>query len=90
MFLFSHFNRSVVKDAPPDKWDEEEQQEELKEKPRSNDRDLEYLIQKLVKDSSLDEFLIRDLQSKKLDPKYKEMLVSIIISIRFNIYSGKR
>ncbi|XP_070684754.1 ATP-dependent DNA/RNA helicase DHX36 [Pempheris klunzingeri] len=73
--------RYATKDEPPDAWDEEEQQEEAedeeeeeKEKVRSNDKDLEFLFHKVVKDGSLDESLKRDLQKKKLDPKYKEML----------------
>ncbi|XP_040901545.1 ATP-dependent DNA/RNA helicase DHX36 [Toxotes jaculatrix] len=69
------FTSAVAKDEPPDKWDEEEeQQEEEKEKLRRKDKDLEFLFQEVVRDSSLDDFLKRDLQSKRSDPKYKEML----------------
>lgn len=81
--MFSYFSPAVAKDEPPDKWDEEEQQEEevKKEKLRRKDKDLEFLFQEVVRDSSLDDCLKRDLQSKKSDPKYKEMLVNIMISI---------
>uniref|UniRef100_A0A8C4E6C3 RNA helicase n=1 Tax=Dicentrarchus labrax TaxID=13489 RepID=A0A8C4E6C3_DICLA len=64
----------IAKDEPPDTWDEEEQQVEEKEKPRWKDKDVEFLFQEVVRDSSLDDRLKRDLQSKKSDPKYKEML----------------
>ena len=93
MFLFSYFTQAVVKDETPDQWDdddEEEQQQqrqqqrqrrqEDKEELRKKDKDLEFLFQEVRRDSSLDERLQRDLQSKKSDPKYKEMLVSIMIS----------
>lgn len=76
MFLFSYFSAAAVKDEPPDTWDEEEQQQEEKEKVRWRDKDLDFLFHEVVRDSSLDDRLKRDLQSKKLDPKYKEMLVS--------------
>ncbi|XP_023258211.1 ATP-dependent RNA helicase DHX36-like, partial [Seriola lalandi dorsalis] len=65
---------AVAKDEPPDTWEEEEPQEEEKEKFRRKDRDLEFLFQEVVRDSSLDDYLKRDLQSKQSDPKYKEML----------------
>uniref|UniRef100_A0A667Z8V9 ATP-dependent DNA/RNA helicase DHX36 n=1 Tax=Myripristis murdjan TaxID=586833 RepID=A0A667Z8V9_9TELE len=64
---------SYLKDEPPDQWDEEEQQEE-KEKVRAKEKDLEYLFHKVVRDSDLDDYLKRDLQGKKLDLKYQEML----------------
>uniref|UniRef100_A0A665U0I7 ATP-dependent DNA/RNA helicase DHX36 n=1 Tax=Echeneis naucrates TaxID=173247 RepID=A0A665U0I7_ECHNA len=71
---------AVNKDEPPDAWDEEEQQEEEeeekekeKEKWRVKDKDLEYLFQELARDNSLDDYLKRDLQSKRSDPKYKEI-----------------
>lgn len=87
MFLFSYSSSAVVKDEPPDVWDEEEQQQQLqreeKEILRRKDKDLEFLFQEIVRDGSLDDRLKRDLQSKKSDPKYKEMLVSIMISIKF-------
>ncbi|XP_042336939.1 ATP-dependent DNA/RNA helicase DHX36-like, partial [Plectropomus leopardus] len=70
-----NFSQAVVKDEPPDAWDDEEEQEkEEKEKLRRNDKDLEFLFQEVVRDSSLDDRLKRDLQSKKSDPKYNEML----------------
>ncbi|XP_037344927.1 ATP-dependent DNA/RNA helicase DHX36 [Pungitius pungitius] len=70
-----HFSRAAVKDEPPDAWDEEEQQEkEEKEMLRRNDKDLEFLFQEVARDNSLDERLKRDLESKKSDTKYKEML----------------
>lgn len=77
--MFSYFSPAVAKDEPPDTWDEEEQQEEGKEKLRKTDKDLEFLFQEVVRDSSLDDSLKRDLRSKKSDPKYKEMLVSIML-----------
>lgn len=79
-----------VKDEPPDKWDveeeeqhqqqKEEEKDKDKEKLRRKDKDLEFLFQEVVRDNSLDDWLKRDLHSKKLDPKYKEMLVSTMIA----------
>ncbi|XP_037630844.1 ATP-dependent DNA/RNA helicase DHX36 [Sebastes umbrosus] len=78
-----YFSAAVVKDETPDAWDEDEQQQqqqdeeeekEEKEKLRRKDKDLEYLYQEVVRDESLDDRLKRDLQSKKSDYKYKEML----------------
>ncbi|XP_033486604.1 ATP-dependent DNA/RNA helicase DHX36 [Epinephelus lanceolatus] len=70
-----YFSQAAVKDEPPDTWDEEEEQEkEEKEKLRRKDKDVEFLFQEVVRDSSLDERLKRDLESKKSDPKYREML----------------
>ncbi|KAK2847336.1 hypothetical protein Q5P01_010335 [Channa striata] len=68
------FSSAVPKDEPPDKWDEDEPEDEGKDKPRMKDKDLDFLFQEVVRDSSLDDYLKRDLQSKKSDPKYKEML----------------
>ncbi|XP_053279032.1 ATP-dependent DNA/RNA helicase DHX36 [Pleuronectes platessa] len=69
---------AVVKDEIPDTWDDDEPQEEEekeeKEKLRPRDKDVEFLFQEKVRNSSLDEFLQRDLQIKRSDPKYKEML----------------
>ncbi|KAK2912420.1 ATP-dependent DNA/RNA helicase DHX36 [Channa argus] len=65
---------AVPKDEPPDKWDEGDPEDEEKEKLRRKDKDVELLFQEVVRDSSLDDYLKRDLQSKKSDPKYKEML----------------
>lgn len=66
---------SQVKDEPPDMWDEDEQQQEdSKEKLRIIDKDTEFLLHKIVRDTSLDDYLKSDLQSKKSDLKYKEML----------------
>lgn len=45
------------------------------------DKDLEFLFQEVVQDRSLDERLKRDLQSKKMDLKYKDMLVSVLFSV---------
>uniref|UniRef100_A0A3Q3D4I7 ATP-dependent DNA/RNA helicase DHX36 n=1 Tax=Hippocampus comes TaxID=109280 RepID=A0A3Q3D4I7_HIPCM len=42
---------------------------------REKDKDLEFLLQEIARDVSLDESLKRDLQSKKTHPKYKEMLM---------------
>ncbi len=83
MFLFSYFSAAVAKDEPPDQWDEEEEEEEEKETLRMKDKDLEFLFQDVVRDNSLDQRLKTDLQSKKSDPKYKEMLVSIVIRVVF-------
>ncbi|XP_068613399.1 ATP-dependent DNA/RNA helicase DHX36-like [Brachionichthys hirsutus] len=74
-----HCSATVVKDELPDNWDEEEeeqqqQEEDYKGKQRRNDKDVEFLFQEVVRDSSLDDRLKRDLQNKKSDPKYKEML----------------
>ncbi|GAA6225794.1 ATP-dependent RNA helicase DHX36 [Lates japonicus] len=72
-----YFTQVVAKDEPPDNWDEEEQQQQQqkdKEKLRRKDKDLEFLFQEVVRDNSLDDYLKRDLQNKKSDPKYKEML----------------
>lgn len=81
--LSSFFSAANVKDEPPDSWDEgaqlrEENEKDDKEKVRVRDRDLEFLFQDVGRDGSLDEWLKRDLQSKKSDRKYKEMLVRII------------
>ncbi|KAM3615872.1 uncharacterized protein V6R79_008865 [Siganus canaliculatus] len=67
---------AVVKDETPDTWDEEDQQEvkEEKEKMKWKDKDLEFLFQEVARDSSLDDRLKRDLESKTSDFKYKEML----------------
>lgn len=90
VFPVSYFSPAVVKDEPPDTWDDEEQQEKEKEKGkeeketlRRKDRDLEFLIQEVARDGSLDDRLKRDLQSKKSESKYKEMLVRIQITIKF-------
>lgn len=69
------FSFTTAKDEPPDQWDEEEQQEEKKANLGWADKDEEYLRHKVVRDSSLDEVLKKDLQIKKSEPKYKEMLV---------------
>lgn len=50
---------------------------------RRKDKDLDFLFQEVARDNSLDERLERDLQSKKSDTKYKEMLVSRHTSIKF-------
>uniref|UniRef100_A0A671V4Q1 ATP-dependent DNA/RNA helicase DHX36 n=1 Tax=Sparus aurata TaxID=8175 RepID=A0A671V4Q1_SPAAU len=73
---------NIVKDETPDQWDgdddeeeqQQQQQQEDKEELRKKDKDLEFLFQEVRRDSSLDERLQRDLQSKKSDSKYKEML----------------
>lgn len=80
--LSSFFSAANVKDEPPDSWDEgvqqqEEREKDDKEKVRVRDKDLEFLFQEVVRDNSLDEWLKKDLQSKKSDRKYKEMLVRI-------------
>lgn len=94
MFLFRHFSSTDVNE-PPDTWDEDEEQEqeeeeekeekvekeemEAKETLRQKDKDLEFLFQDVARDSSLDDWLKRDLQNKQSDAKYKEMLVSVIV-----------
>uniref|UniRef100_A0A7N6BDQ6 ATP-dependent DNA/RNA helicase DHX36 n=1 Tax=Anabas testudineus TaxID=64144 RepID=A0A7N6BDQ6_ANATE len=79
MLLFSCFPPEVAKDEPPDKWDDDEQEDvEEKQKLKMKDKDLEFLFQDVVRDGSLDDFLKRDLKSKKSDPKYQEMLVSVL------------
>uniref|UniRef100_A0A8C2WL75 RNA helicase n=1 Tax=Cyclopterus lumpus TaxID=8103 RepID=A0A8C2WL75_CYCLU len=61
-----------------------------KETLRMKDKDLEFLIQEIARDSSLDDRLKRDLQSKKSDPKYKENeLVELINSNRVLVVSGE-
>uniref|UniRef100_A0AAX7U5T9 RNA helicase n=1 Tax=Astatotilapia calliptera TaxID=8154 RepID=A0AAX7U5T9_ASTCA len=72
---------TAVKDEPPDQWDEEDQEEEAA-KPVIKDKDLEFLHQEVVRDRSLDDYLKRDLQSKKSDGKYKEMLVRVFSGIK--------
>lgn len=97
MFLFSYFTQAVVKDETPDQWDgdddeeeqQQQQQQEDKEELRKKDKDLEFLFQEVRRDSSLDERLQRDLQSKKSDSKYKEMLVSIMISFLYTAIKVK-
>uniref|UniRef100_A0A8C9WRI4 RNA helicase n=1 Tax=Scleropages formosus TaxID=113540 RepID=A0A8C9WRI4_SCLFO len=54
------------KEAPP------AERKEVKETPK--DRSLEFLFQELVRNSTLDQELKRDLQSKRSDQKYLEML----------------
>lgn len=66
---------SKNKDEPPDTWDEEEPHKEKKvETLEWADRDAEFLLQEIGKDSSLDSLLKQDLQTKRSDQKYKEML----------------
>ncbi|XP_054901731.1 ATP-dependent DNA/RNA helicase DHX36 [Poeciliopsis prolifica] len=65
---------AAAKDEPPDNWDEDDEDDVEKEKPQSKDKDLEFLFQEVVRDASVDEDLKRDLQSKKMDRNYKEML----------------
>uniref|UniRef100_A0A669DU25 RNA helicase n=1 Tax=Oreochromis niloticus TaxID=8128 RepID=A0A669DU25_ORENI len=71
----------------------EEDQEEEVAKPVIKDKDLEFLHQEVVRDRSLDDYLKRDLQSKKSDAKYKEMLVrelvTLINSNRVLVVSGE-
>ncbi|XP_041849753.1 ATP-dependent DNA/RNA helicase DHX36 [Melanotaenia boesemani] len=62
-----------VKDEPPENWDDDQEHGE-KEILLRRDKDLEFLFQEVVRDGSLDAFLKRDLESKKSDSKYKEML----------------
>ncbi|XP_077396874.1 ATP-dependent DNA/RNA helicase DHX36 isoform X2 [Festucalex cinctus] len=66
-------------DDDDDGGDDVEQQQlegdEDREKLRRKDKDLEFLLQEISRDVSLDESLKRDLQSKKSHAKYKEMLM---------------
>uniref|UniRef100_A0A8C9W7N7 RNA helicase n=1 Tax=Scleropages formosus TaxID=113540 RepID=A0A8C9W7N7_SCLFO len=59
--------RKSASEAPP------AERKEVKETPK--DRSLEFLFQELVRNSTLDQELKRDLQSKRSDQKYLEMLV---------------
>ncbi|KAK7905216.1 hypothetical protein WMY93_017823 [Mugilogobius chulae] len=63
---------SKAKDDPPDAWDEEKPQKT--ETERWADKEAEFLLQEIAKNSSLDNFLKQDLQTKRSDPKYREML----------------
>lgn len=80
--LFRCLSTKYVKDEPPDTWDEEEQslegdkEEEEKKTLERKDKDLEFLFQEVQRNGSLDDQLKRELQEKKSEPKYKEMLVS--------------
>lgn len=70
-------------DEPPDSWDDEVQLPEESEsddieEERLRDRDMEFLFQDVIRDRSLDESLKQDLQNKKCDAKYNEMLVRMI------------
>ncbi|XP_058490743.1 ATP-dependent DNA/RNA helicase DHX36 [Solea solea] len=71
-----HSSTSVDKDGPPDRWDEDDHQEEKEDRRtlRSKDKDVEFLFQEVVRDTSLDNDLMRDFMSKRSDPKYREML----------------
>ncbi|XP_074534892.1 ATP-dependent DNA/RNA helicase DHX36 [Halichoeres trimaculatus] len=77
------FSHAVIKDETPDNWDDDAEQQqpwqqlevkEEKDKLRRQDKDLEFLFHNVVRDGALDDSLMRDLQNKKSDPKYKEML----------------
>ena len=83
MCLFSDVSAAAVKDEPPDNWDDGDQEGNYEAKPMRKDKDLDFLFQEVVRDRSLDDYLRRDLQSKKSDRKYEEMLVS------FNQYKVK-
>ncbi|XP_072248425.1 ATP-dependent DNA/RNA helicase DHX36 [Leuresthes tenuis] len=65
---------AAVKDEPPDSWDDGDQEGNDEAKPMRKDKDLDFLFQEVVRDRSLDDYLRRDLQSKKSDRKYEEML----------------
>lgn len=83
--MFSGFSTATVKDEPPDSWDADQEEEEQK-KTIIKDKDLEFLFQDVVRDRSQDDYLKRDLQSKKSDPKYIEMLVRVfVINMKFDI-----
>ena len=57
----------------------EKEEMETKETHREKDKDLEFLLQEVSRDSSLDDRLKRDLQNKQSDSKYREMLVSVML-----------
>uniref|UniRef100_A0A4W5P4V3 Uncharacterized protein n=1 Tax=Hucho hucho TaxID=62062 RepID=A0A4W5P4V3_9TELE len=64
-----YFPQDVLKAEP---------QEEREEKQRrGKDKDLEYLFQEVVRENALDQQLKRDLERKKADSKYLDMLVTI-------------
>ncbi|KAM4566225.1 ATP-dependent DNA/RNA helicase DHX36 [Odontesthes bonariensis] len=65
---------AAVKDEPPENWDDGDQDGNDEAKPMRKDKDLDFLFQEVVRDRSLDDYLRRDLQSKKSDRKYEEML----------------
>uniref|UniRef100_A0A3B5PSG3 RNA helicase n=1 Tax=Xiphophorus maculatus TaxID=8083 RepID=A0A3B5PSG3_XIPMA len=92
MFFFSD-SSTAAKDEPPDNWDADDEDDVEKEKTLSEHKDLEFLFQEVVRDASVDEDLKRDLQSKKTDRNYKEMLVSdlvrLINSNRVLVVSGE-
>ncbi|XP_056139059.1 ATP-dependent DNA/RNA helicase DHX36 [Lampris incognitus] len=69
-----YFSMEVVKDETPDTWDDEEEQEKEKEKFRCKEKDLEYLLQEVSRNKTQDDVLKTDLQRKKSDRKYQEML----------------
>ncbi|KAM9734221.1 ATP-dependent DNA/RNA helicase DHX36 [Menidia menidia] len=68
------FSAAAVKDEPPDNWEDDEQDEKEKEKLMRRDKDLEYLFQEIVRDGPLDDHLKRDLESKRANGRYNEML----------------
>uniref|UniRef100_A0A1A8QZ52 ATP-dependent DNA/RNA helicase DHX36 n=1 Tax=Nothobranchius rachovii TaxID=451742 RepID=A0A1A8QZ52_9TELE len=72
--IHSDSSKKAVKDEPPENWDEEDQEEDKKEEPMRKDKDLEFLFQEVVRDTLKDDHFKMDLQSKKSDWKYKEML----------------
>ncbi|KAG7268427.1 hypothetical protein CRUP_008977 [Coryphaenoides rupestris] len=77
-----------AKDEPPDAWDgdkeEDEEKEEKKEEKKVKvkveveaqwkEKDLEYLCQEVLRDNTLDEYLMKDQQSMKTKSKYQEMM----------------
>uniref|UniRef100_H3CQH5 ATP-dependent DNA/RNA helicase DHX36 n=1 Tax=Tetraodon nigroviridis TaxID=99883 RepID=H3CQH5_TETNG len=75
-----YFDGDVPEEDRPDiKFEEEEDDLNLNQKKPSlklgqKDKDLEFLFQEVSRNSPLDDQLKRDLQEKKSDPKYKEML----------------
>uniref|UniRef100_A0A672YPM4 ATP-dependent DNA/RNA helicase DHX36 n=1 Tax=Sphaeramia orbicularis TaxID=375764 RepID=A0A672YPM4_9TELE len=82
-WFHSYFDGDLPEDKPKNesksvKEEEEDEdcneQEEDKEKLRIPDKDAEFLLQEIVRDRSLDDYLKSDLESKKSDMKYKEML----------------
>lgn len=72
----------MAKDEPPDEWDDGEEEEKIVEKVQvgRKEKDLEFLLQDVVRDKTQDDYLKRDLQKKRADPKYQDMLVRITMS----------
>uniref|UniRef100_A0A6Q2YUD7 ATP-dependent DNA/RNA helicase DHX36 n=1 Tax=Esox lucius TaxID=8010 RepID=A0A6Q2YUD7_ESOLU len=62
----------------------EPQEERTETEQIGKDKDLEYLFQEVVRENALDQQLKRDLERKRADSKYLEMLVRIVVVISSN------